>query len=53
MDSWLNDVYGLFNGTLNALMTVPVFRFFLACILFFSAVSLLALLVHSGRNGKL
>mgnify|MGYP007069931416 CR=1 FL=1 len=51
--AWLVAVLGLFSDILNTLITVDIFCFFLAWLLFVSVVSFVALLVRSGRKGKL
>lgn len=50
---FLSNVINLFNDTLTVAYNQPVFRFFMAAILFLVAVSLLARLVHQGNKGRL
>ena len=43
-------VLNLFGDTLDAVFDIPILRFFLAVPLFFSVLSLLALMIRAGRR---
>ena len=51
--SWFVSVLNLFSNTVTAVSGVPVFRFFLALLLFFAVVNLLAYLLRQLKKGGL
>lgn len=54
MTDYLVGVLGLFDGTIKALLGVPVFAFFLGGMLLFAVLGLILLLkdAASGRNRR-
>ncbi len=50
---FLSNVINLFNDILAEIYRFPVFRFFMAVILFLVVVSLLSRLVRQGNKGRL
>ena len=49
LNDWLLSVADLYNDTLNAIMGVPIGRFFLSALLFLVVVELVAWLTTRGR----
>lgn len=49
LTAWLVAVVGLFDRILSAVLSVPLFRFFFAVLLFVVVVSLFAWLTTRGR----
>lgn len=53
LSTWISSVVSLFGGVYDAVMDLPVLRFFLVVLIFLVAVSLLAWLVRRGSRQKL
>jgi len=52
MADYLIAVLGLFDATLRAMFGVPVFAFFLACLLLLMALGLYLMLMRAARGKR-
>lgn len=50
---WLSQTLGLFGNTLDAVMSLPVLRFFLVFLLFLAVMTFFSVLIRRGRKNKM